>query len=224
LPSTVALSIFFPSAPREKIRAGHRTRKIKPIYIALLRGVNAGGNVLKIDRLRALCAELGMKNVRTYVQSGNVVFGKTTVAAVASLLIARLLRLPESYWASITAVIVMQSTLGAAWTISRQRLAGTAIGAAAGALLATYPGQNAAVFGVGVFICRVICALPHMGRNAFRCSGITFAIILLVVRSEPAWLIAMHRFIEISIGIAVGLVLAAVWPERQPAASRREAR
>jgi uncharacterized protein (DUF1697 family) len=46
-----------------------------PIYTALLRGVNVGGNVLKIDRVRALCAELGMKNVRTYVQSGNVVFG-----------------------------------------------------------------------------------------------------------------------------------------------------
>ncbi len=44
------------------------------IYIALLRGVNVGGNLLKMDRLRALCAELGMKNARTYVQSGNLVF------------------------------------------------------------------------------------------------------------------------------------------------------
>jgi len=45
-----------------------------PIYIALLRGVNVGGNILKMDRLRALCADLGMKNARTYVQSGNLVF------------------------------------------------------------------------------------------------------------------------------------------------------
>jgi uncharacterized protein (DUF1697 family) len=45
-----------------------------PVYIALLRGVNVGQNVLKMDRLRALCAELGLKNVRTYVQSGNIVF------------------------------------------------------------------------------------------------------------------------------------------------------
>ncbi len=43
-------------------------------YIALLRGVNVGGNMLKMDRLRELCAKLGMQNVRTYVQSGNVVF------------------------------------------------------------------------------------------------------------------------------------------------------
>jgi uncharacterized protein (DUF1697 family) len=43
-------------------------------YIALLRGVNVGGNLLKMDRLRELCTELGAKNPRTYVQSGNVVF------------------------------------------------------------------------------------------------------------------------------------------------------
>jgi len=45
-----------------------------PTYIALLRGVNVGGNMLKMERLRELCAELGAKNARTYVQSGNVVF------------------------------------------------------------------------------------------------------------------------------------------------------
>lgn len=45
-----------------------------PIYVALLRGVNVGRNVLKMERLRALCGELGLKSVRTYVQSGNVVF------------------------------------------------------------------------------------------------------------------------------------------------------
>jgi uncharacterized protein (DUF1697 family) len=45
-----------------------------PVYIALLRGVNIGQNILKMERLRALCTELGLKNVRTYFQSGNVVF------------------------------------------------------------------------------------------------------------------------------------------------------
>lgn len=43
-------------------------------YIALLRGVNVGGHVVKMDRLRALFADLGLANVRTYIQSGNVFF------------------------------------------------------------------------------------------------------------------------------------------------------
>jgi uncharacterized protein (DUF1697 family) len=43
--------------------------------IALLRGVNVGGNKrVEMARLRALMEELGYRDVRTYVNSGNVVF------------------------------------------------------------------------------------------------------------------------------------------------------
>lgn len=45
-----------------------------PVYVALLRGVNVGQNILRMERLRELCAQMRLKNVRTYVQSGNVVF------------------------------------------------------------------------------------------------------------------------------------------------------
>lgn len=53
-------------------------------YIALLRGVNVGRNMLKMDRLRALAAELGFKNVATYVQTGNMVFDADDSAAKCS--------------------------------------------------------------------------------------------------------------------------------------------
>ncbi|HZC04873.1 MAG TPA: DUF1697 domain-containing protein [Ktedonobacterales bacterium] len=43
-------------------------------YIALLRGINVGGHQVKMERLRALFAELGLANVRTYIQTGNVFF------------------------------------------------------------------------------------------------------------------------------------------------------
>jgi uncharacterized protein (DUF1697 family) len=43
--------------------------------IALLRGINVGGNKkVEMARLRALLEELGYRDVRTYVNSGNVVF------------------------------------------------------------------------------------------------------------------------------------------------------
>jgi uncharacterized protein (DUF1697 family) len=42
--------------------------------VAMLRGVNVGGNSLKMDWLREACAGLGLQDVRTYVQSGNIVF------------------------------------------------------------------------------------------------------------------------------------------------------
>ncbi len=43
--------------------------------IALLRGINIGGNnPLPMKELVALLSELGLREVRTYIQSGNVVF------------------------------------------------------------------------------------------------------------------------------------------------------
>lgn len=44
-------------------------------YVALLRGINVGGrNALRMKQLRALLGDLGLDEVRTYIQSGNVVF------------------------------------------------------------------------------------------------------------------------------------------------------
>jgi uncharacterized protein (DUF1697 family) len=51
--------------------------------VALLRAVNVGGRKLPMAELRALCGELGWSNVRTYVQSGNVVFDADCAAAEA---------------------------------------------------------------------------------------------------------------------------------------------
>ena len=96
----------------------------------------------------------------------------------------------------------MQSTLGAAWTISKERLIGTALGAATGALLSTYSGQNVAAFGAGVFAMGLLCAFLGIGRGAYRYSGITLIVVMLIARTQPAWIVAIHRFVEIAVGIA----------------------
>lgn len=45
------------------------------IYIALLRGINVGGkNIIKMADLRSVLETMGLKEVQTYIQSGNVLF------------------------------------------------------------------------------------------------------------------------------------------------------
>jgi uncharacterized protein (DUF1697 family) len=45
-------------------------------YIALLRGINVGGNnIIKMDKLKILFEEMDFADVKTYIQSGNVIFG-----------------------------------------------------------------------------------------------------------------------------------------------------
>ncbi|WP_331373701.1 DUF1697 domain-containing protein [Sinorhizobium chiapasense] len=46
-----------------------------PVYVALLRAVNVGGTgTLPMADLKAICEGLGFTDVRTYIQSGNVLF------------------------------------------------------------------------------------------------------------------------------------------------------
>ena len=42
--------------------------------VALLRAINVGGHVVKMDRLRGLFEELGFERVETLIASGNVLF------------------------------------------------------------------------------------------------------------------------------------------------------
>ena len=45
------------------------------VYVALLRAINVGGSgKLPMKTLVSLCTGLGFADVRTYIQSGNVVF------------------------------------------------------------------------------------------------------------------------------------------------------
>jgi len=103
---------------------------------------------------------------------------RTTVAATVSLAVARMFQLPEAQWAAISTLVVTQSTLGAALTISGQRFAGTALGAAAGGLLATYLASSALAFAIGVFGLGLVCAVLRLDRAAYRFAGITLAIVV----------------------------------------------
>ena len=123
--------------------------------------------------------------------------------------------MPEGYWAAISTLIVMQSTLGAALRVSVHRFAGTALGASIGALVATRYMGNPLAFGVGVFAIGILCAGISADRAAYRYASITLAIVMLIAHKDSAWITALHRFIEVSVGLAVGLAVTAVWPERR---------
>ena len=46
-----------------------------PVLISLLRGINVGGHhKIKMDELRALYESLGLRDVKTYINSGNLIF------------------------------------------------------------------------------------------------------------------------------------------------------
>jgi uncharacterized membrane protein YgaE (UPF0421/DUF939 family) len=144
---------------------------------------------------------------------------RTTLAAAASLAIAHALALPEPYWATISTIVAVQSSLVASWNLSWRRFAGTALGAAMSAALALLFAPSGWLFSLAMFAAGVVCLLIRLDRAAYRFASITLAIVILASHGQRAWITAGHRFIEVAIGIAIGLVATAVWPERSDSSS-----
>lgn len=140
---------------------------------------------------------------------------RTALAATISIVIARLLRMPEAYWAAIATLVVMQSTLGATVTLSIERIVATAVGASVGAAEATYFGANLIAFAAGIFGLGLLSAAFRLQKSAYRYASITLTIIVLIPRAAAPWNIALHRFIEVSVGLLVALAIVAVWPEER---------
>jgi uncharacterized membrane protein YgaE (UPF0421/DUF939 family) len=139
---------------------------------------------------------------------------KTGIAGIACVYAAKALKLPEGYWAAISAVIIMQSNVGATLGISWNRLVGTAIGAIVSGIAYSFGGTNVLVFGLAVTIAILLCdALGFVESQRF--AAVTVAIVMLISRIAPAWMVAVYRFVEVSLGIVTGtLVTVLIWPSR----------
>src|SRR6202044_3546276 len=113
---------------------------------------------------------------------------KTAIAGVISLYVTNLFHLPEGYWAAISALIVMQSNVGATLSASRTRLAGTAVGAVVGGLFVGVFGSNILGFALAVAIAFFVCDSLRLAESQ-RLATVTVAIIMLIPSTSSAWVI-----------------------------------
>jgi uncharacterized membrane protein YccC len=60
----------------------------------------------------------------------------------------------------------------------------------------------------------LLSGILRVDRSAYRFAGITVAVVMLIPHGAPPWVIAFNRFVEVSIGILVGLSVTVVRPER----------
>jgi uncharacterized membrane protein YccC len=101
---------------------------------------------------------------------------RTAVAATVSVVIARLVQMPEAYWAAIATLVVMQSTLGATLTLSIERIVATLVGASVGALEANFFRANLVAFAVAIFLIGLLSIVFRLEKTAYRYASITLAI------------------------------------------------
>ncbi len=58
-------------------------------------------------------------------------------------------------------------------------------------------------------------AASRRGGNPAQAATVGATIVLLIGPADKAWVRALHRFVEFSTGIVVGLLTSALWPEQQ---------
>jgi uncharacterized membrane protein YccC len=138
---------------------------------------------------------------------------KTALAAAFCWWLAKLFGWPDGYWGSISAVIVLQSNVGATVKASRDRIFGTIIGAVLGFAFSLF-GAIPWNFILAIIAAVILCTLLSL-RNSSRLAGVTVVIVMLVQKAGPRWTLARDRVGEVMLGILVALAVSAlVFPDR----------
>jgi uncharacterized membrane protein YgaE (UPF0421/DUF939 family) len=134
---------------------------------------------------------------------------KMGIAGIVSIYLAALMKLPQGYWAAFSAFVVIASDMRTTLKASADRLLGTAIGAFLGGVFAYFWGGHLILFGVAITLTVLICEVLGLGQS-YRLASVTVALVMLINRSGSPWSMAVYRFLEVALGIVVGVTISAV--------------
>jgi uncharacterized membrane protein YccC len=129
------------------------------------------------------------------------VFAYSTVRRVPFLL--------EPYWAPIAAIVVLYPDREATKKAAVERFLGTIVGSLVGWAAAVWWHENVLLYGLAIVVAVGFCYLLRLD-NAARLCGVAVTVITLVPRPERAEVVAFHRFVEVSYGVACALVYTVV--------------
>jgi uncharacterized membrane protein YgaE (UPF0421/DUF939 family) len=131
---------------------------------------------------------------------------KTGLAAAICVWLGNLLGLERSYWAAVSAIVVMAFDTTLTFASCRDRLIGTAIGAFLGWVTSYAWHGHYLLYGLSVTLCIFICSALAFDK-AGRLAAVTLSIIVLVKIDNGPAQAAMGRFLEVGLGIVVALAV-----------------
>jgi uncharacterized membrane protein YccC len=125
------------------------------------------------------------------------VFSYATASMVPSL--------TETYWAPIAAVVVLYPDRDATTKAAVERFIGTVLGSLIGWGGAALWHRHVIFYGLSILVAIALCYVLRL-QAASRLCAVTVTVIMIIPRAEPAHLVAFHRFVEVSYGVACALV------------------
>src|SRR5579864_3258941 len=109
--------------------------------------------------------------------------------------------LTETYWAPIAAIVVLYPDRQATRRAAIERFVGTFVGSLIGWATAACWHESLVVYGLAIVLAVGLCHLVRL-PNASRLCAVAVTVITVIPRAEPALLVAFHRFVEVSYGVA----------------------
>lgn len=180
-------------------------------------------SVLRPAALRSLLRE-ALPQLRAERGAG-VFVGKAMLSMYLALGLALLLQLPSPSTSMLTVLVVMNGQSGMVMAKSFYRILGTFVGVtAAVTIVALFPQQPLLML-AAIALWAGICAAGSLMQRGFRSyafvlSGYTVAMIVLPVVNQPQAIfsVAVHRFIEVLLGLGVTtLVFDGLFPQQMAA-------
>ena len=141
---------------------------------------------------------------------------KTGLAAVICVWLGNLLGLAHSYWAAVSAIVVMAFDTTLTFASCRDRIIGTAIGAFMGWVTFYAWHGHYLLYGLSVALCIFTCSALAFDK-AGRLAAVALSIIVLVKIDNGPAQAAIGRFLEVGLGIVVALVVTLLVFPAQPA-------
>ena len=140
---------------------------------------------------------------------------QTAVAALISLALARLLQLPEAFWAPISAIVCSLDAFGGASQVARRRLLGTLLGVTIAAVQISFTPHSLLSSAAAITSLGLICSLVRLHPSAFRFGAIAMTVVVTADGGDSVWQTAATRFVDVALGILVALVVVRFWPKQQ---------
>lgn len=138
---------------------------------------------------------------------------KTALIVALGLLVSKLLNLQYPYYVAITGIICTQNTLHASFSMAKNRILGTLIGATLGILFVYMFSYNPWSSGMGIILLLYFLNLIKL-NDAFRVSCIVY-LATFVPGHGPAIAYGVDRTIATVIGILLALIVNKLVSPRQ---------
>lgn len=137
---------------------------------------------------------IGMRNI------------KTALSVFICIIVLRLFRFEYPFYACIASVICTQNSISGSFTMGKNRIIGTMIGATIGFLFSLVSLDNAFLCFIGI-ICVIHCCNITKVRESATIACIVFLAIMTNLKAVTPFMYSIYRIFETFIGITVAVIL-----------------